>query len=69
MHKNMKTRYTITVLPTAEMGSYKTTATGSYGQTMRAEALQDYNSARAHDGLEPVRRMPAGTIYKSNRRP
>ena len=56
-------KYTVTVPPTAEQGSYKTTVTGSHGQTYRAEALQDYNSCRAHDGLPPVSRMPAGTTY------
>lgn len=59
-------RYTVTVPPTAEVGSYKTTVTssGKWGnQTYRQAALQDYNSCRAHDGLPPVRRMPAGTCY------
>ena len=59
-------KYTVTVPPTAEQGSYKTTVTGSgkWGaQTYRAEALQDYNSCRAHDGLPPLNRMPAGTYY------
>jgi len=56
-------KYTVTVPPTAEQGSYKTTVSGSHGQTYRAEALQDYNSCRAHDGLPPVSRMPAGTTY------
>lgn len=55
--------YTVKVPPTAEQGSYTTTARAGYGQTMRACALQDYNSARAHDGLPPVKRMPAGTRY------
>lgn len=56
-------KYQVKVPPTAEQGSYRTTVSGSYGQTYRAEALQDYNSARAHDGLDPVSRMPAGTSY------
>jgi len=59
----MKT-YVVKVPPTAEQGSYKThVGRGSYMQTMRQEALQDYNSARAHDGLPPVKRMPKGTTY------
>ena len=53
----------VNVPPTAEQGSYKTTVTGSLRQSYAAEALQDYNSARAHDGLPPVERMPAGTTY------
>lgn len=56
-------KYIVKVPPTAEQGSYKTTVTGSLNQSYRAEALQDYNSARAHDGLPPVKRMPAGTTY------
>jgi len=46
-----------------EQGSYTTVVSGSYMQSYRAEALQDYNSARAHDGLAPVSRMPKGTKY------
>ena len=57
-------RYKVTVPPTWEQGSYTTAVTGSYGQTYRQEALQDYNSCRAHDGLPPIKRMPKGTTYK-----
>lgn len=57
-------RYKVKVPPTAEQGSYTTTARSSYMQSYRAAALQDYNSCRAHDGLEPVRRMPVGTVYE-----
>jgi hypothetical protein len=28
-----------------------------------ADALSEYNSARAHDGLPPIKRMPSGTTY------
>lgn len=56
-------KYQVKVPPTAEQGSYTTTAESSYGQTYRQAALQDYNSCRAHDGLPPVSRMPAGTTY------
>jgi len=56
-------KYTVTVPPTKEQGSYKTTVTGSSTQTYRQEALQDYNSCRAHDGLQAITRMPAGTTY------
>lgn len=54
-------RYLVTVPPTTEQGSYKTMATS------RADALWDYNSARAHDGLPPLSRMPAGTVYQYQR--
>ena len=57
-------KYKVTVPPTMEQGSYSTTVSSrSHYQTYRAEALQDYNSCRAHDGLEPMKRMPAGTTY------
>jgi len=59
-------KYTVKVPPTNEQGSYTTTvsSSGKWGtQTYRQQALQDYNSCRAHDGLEPVKRMPAGTSY------
>ncbi len=57
-------KYTVTVPPTSEQGSYKTTVDSRYSrEPIRKQALQDYNSARAHDGLPPVSRMPAGTTY------
>lgn len=60
----MRMRYEVKVPPTAEQGSYKTIVrSGHIYQTYRQEALQDYNSARAHDGLPPLKRMPAGTTY------
>jgi len=57
-------RYEVTVPPTREQGSYKTIVRDGYGETYRAAALWDYNSAREHDGLEPLKRMPAGTTYR-----
>jgi len=59
----MKT-YRVTVPPTRDQGSYTTTARNGYGRTYRADALIDYNSCRAHDGLPPLRRMPSGTTYR-----
>lgn len=56
-----------TVPPTAEMGSYSGNCSASYGETFRQCALWDYNSARAHDGLPPLSRMPAGTRYHAAR--
>lgn len=55
--------YIVTVPPTEEQGSYKTTIRVSRGETKAQAALWDYNSARAHDGLPPVKKMPAGTKY------
>jgi hypothetical protein len=52
--------YVITCPPTREMGSYKTRHCGPKA-TARQHALWDYNSARAHDGLGPVKRLPPGT--------
>ena len=59
-------RYKVTVPPTHDVGSYSTTVSSRSQfcrESYRAEALADYNSCRAHDGLPPVRRMPAGTVY------
>ena len=58
----MKT-YIVTVPPTKDMGSYKTVARGGALESLAQNALWYYNDARAHDGLEPVRRMPVGTKY------
>ena len=56
-------KYTVTVPPTAQAGSYACTVrNGRYAPKAQA-ALQAYNSARAHDGLAPVKRMPSGTSY------
>lgn len=60
-HSTMKhVCYVITVPPTAEQGSYKTRHCGPKA-TARSHALWDYNSARRHDGLPPVTRLPSGT--------
>ena len=53
-------KYKVTVPPTMEQGSYTTIVSGL---NYRKDALQDYNSCRAHDGLPPLQRMPAGTAY------
>jgi hypothetical protein len=52
-----------TVPPTREMGSYTGHASASHGETLAANALWHYNSARAHDGLPPLSRMPTGRVY------
>ena len=54
---------TFTVPPTRDQGSYIGGCSASYGETLAQSALWDYNSARAHDGLPPLSRMPAGTVY------
>lgn len=46
-----------------EVGSYSTTVSNEFSQTKEEDALQDYNSARDHDGLPPLKRMPKGTKY------
>ena len=51
----------VIVPPTMEVGSYSTFVSGN--KEFRKEALQDYNSARSHDGLPPLRKMPKGTKY------
>jgi hypothetical protein len=61
------TRYKVTVPPTMEQGSYTTTVTtrgGWFSESIAKQALWDYNSARAHDGLPPLSRMPKGTRYE-----
>lgn len=55
--------YKFTVPPTREVGSYSGTCSASWGETYQQNALSDYNSVRAHDGLEPLKKMPAGTRY------
>ena len=56
-------QYNVIVPPTMEQGGYKTRVNDVY-RSKAAEALQDYNSARAHDGQEPLKRMPKGTEYR-----
>jgi len=59
-------KYTVAVPPTSQVGSYQTTVSscGKWGtESIAKKALWDYNSARAHDGLPPLARMPAGTRY------
>lgn len=59
--------YDVKVPPTNEQGSYHTVVRPNGSETVAQQALADYNSARAHDGLEPLRRMPAGTTYTARR--
>lgn len=59
-------QFKVTVPPTWEQGSYTTIVSdnGRYGETIAKQALWDYNSARRHDGLPPLKRMPNGTKYR-----
>jgi hypothetical protein len=57
-------KYLVKVPPTKEQGNYKTTAQSGWGETYRKNALWSYNSAREHDGLPPIKRMPKGTTYE-----
>lgn len=59
--------YDVKVPPTKEQGSYTCIVRPNGTETKAAQALWYYNSARAHDGLEPIRRMPAGTTYTARR--
>lgn len=54
--------YDLKVPPTMEMGSY-TARISDWYTSKSVDALSSYNSARAHDGLEPVKRMPNRTQY------
>lgn len=56
-------KYNVYVPPTHEMGDYRTVTHSTYSETVAQNALWDYNNARAHDGLPPLRRMPKGTVY------
>jgi len=62
----MKT-YKLSVPPTMEQGGYNIEFTPAPNETPAACALWHYNSARAHDGLPPLRRMPKGTVYTVKR--
>lgn len=59
----MTKTYMLDVPPTMEQGSYKIQMSVPENETPAQYALWHYNSARAHDGLPPIRRMPAGTTY------
>ena len=56
-------KYIVNVPPTWEQGSYVTIVSTEWDRRYRQLALEDYNSARQHDGLPPIQRMPKGTKY------
>ena len=55
--------YRYTVPSTTELGSATGVCRDTPMQTYMQDALWDYNSSRAHDGLPPLKRMPPGTRY------
>ena len=56
---NMKIKYKIP--PTTQMGSFETIGVSNSQETAYQNALWDYNSAREHDWLRPVKCLPEGT--------
>ena len=58
------TKYKVVVPPTMDVGSYSCiVGHEQLGLSKEQEALDDYNNARDHDGLAPIKRMPNGTKY------
>lgn len=57
-----KIQYTIP--PTANVGNCTIIGVSSTTETARENALWEYNSMRAHDGLQPVGTFPNGTKSK-----
>lgn len=47
--------------PTSNQGNYKMTVRGITLSEARRDALHIYNSGRAHDGLNSVKKLPSGT--------
>jgi hypothetical protein len=56
-------KYNVYVPPTMEQGEFNFVCQDSPMGSVQCDALSDYNSARAHDGQEPLKRMPRGTTY------
>lgn len=55
--------YLCKVPVTEDQGPCKIVCSASYRETYRQNALWEYNSMRAHDGQQPLTRMPNGTTY------
>jgi hypothetical protein len=56
--------YVFEVPSTMEMGSFKGHCTSNgFNVSYKQDALWSYNSARSHDGLRPLKKMPKGTKY------
>lgn len=57
--------YRLQVPSTWQMGSYGITIRGVENKAQaKSYALESYNSARAHDGLEPLKRLPNKSIIR-----
>jgi hypothetical protein len=61
----MKT-YKITTPNTMQVSSHTFTHKGTKAEAI-AYALWAYNSVRAHDGLEPLTKLPRGTVCKGEK--
>lgn len=55
--------YEVVVPPTFNMGSYTAICRDHSTITYKEDALIDYNLARGHDCLIPLKSMPQGTTY------
>lgn len=64
----MRNSFIVKVPPTRDQGNSNFYASASYMETMRQNALDTYNRMRAHDGQEPLKRMPKGTRYIRDKR-
>jgi hypothetical protein len=51
---------------TRDLGPCKYTVQDSPMESKEEQALWQYNSSRAHDGLPPVDELPAGTYFTNN---
>ena len=56
-------KYRVNVPPTMKIGSFTAIVSNEFDDTYKKDALWQYNSAREHDNLPPVKRMPKGTKY------
>ncbi len=54
--------YKLKVPPTNQQGSYEAIASSSFGESVYQNVLQQYNSARDHDGQRPLKQLPKGYI-------
>lgn len=52
--------YSVAIPATNDMSSYHTNATPSPSETVEDNALWQYNSARSHDNLPPLKKLPKG---------
>jgi hypothetical protein len=59
----MSKKYTCKVPTTRLMSSFSTVCEANSQETKEENALWDYNNARAHDGLPPLEKLPAGTTF------